>query len=86
MNTLNCIKTPAVSALAAARNVVAIRALSSSAMVAQNIRHELKQAANRDSTWSQNQLDKKQAFKGPRFENVDIDAQVAALDLDSGTG
>ncbi|KAF8938247.1 hypothetical protein BGZ58_001303 [Dissophora ornata] len=84
MNALNCIKTPAVSALVAARNVVAIRALSSSSMVAQNIRHELKQASNRDSTWSENQIEKKQAFKGPRFENVDIDAQPqpkAAIEL-----
>ncbi|KAF9571452.1 hypothetical protein EC968_000547 [Mortierella alpina] len=84
MNTLKCIKTPAVSAVLAARNLFATRALSSSAIVAQNVREDLKQAANRDSTWSENQIEKKLAFRGPRFENTDIDAQPqpkAAIEL-----
>ncbi|CAO3568900.1 unnamed protein product [Mortierella alpina] len=84
MNTLKCIKTPAVSAVLAARTLFATRALSSSAIVAQNVRGDLKQAANRDSTWSENQVEKKLAFRGPRFENTDIDAQPqpkAAIEL-----
>jgi len=81
MNTLKCINTPAVSAVRAARTLFATRALSSSAVVAQNVRGDLKQAANRDSTWSENQVEKKLAFRGPRFENTDIDAQVPDLHL-----
>ncbi|KAG0366149.1 hypothetical protein BGZ54_005744 [Gamsiella multidivaricata] len=85
MNALKCIKTPAVSALAvASRNVITTRCLSSTIVVAQNIRHDLKQAVNRETTWSQHQIEKKEAFKGPRFENVDINAQPqpqAAIDL-----
>lgn len=76
MNSLKQLKTPAVSVLSAAARNVATRAFSSTPVVANNIRHELKQASNRDSTWSENQIEKKQAFKGPRFENADIDAQV----------
>ncbi|KAF9282847.1 hypothetical protein BGZ68_005721 [Mortierella alpina] len=84
MNALKCIKTPTVSAVLAARNLLATRTLSSSAIVAQNVREDLKQAANRDSTWSENQIEKKLAFRGPRFENTDIDAQPqpkAAIEL-----
>ncbi|KAF9954515.1 hypothetical protein BGZ72_004547 [Mortierella alpina] len=84
MNTLKCIKTPAVSVVLAAHTRFATRALSSSAIVAQNVRADLKQAANRDSTWSENQVEKKLAFRGPRFENTDIDAQPqpkAAIEL-----
>jgi NADH dehydrogenase (ubiquinone) Fe-S protein 6 len=73
MNALKCIKTPAVSAV---RSLIASRSLSSSAIVANNIRDDLKQSANRATTWSENQIEKKNAFKGPRFENTDIDAQV----------
>ncbi|KAI1314768.1 hypothetical protein EDD11_001737 [Mortierella claussenii] len=83
MNALKCIKTPSVSAVVVARNM-AVRTLSSSAVVAQNIRQDLKQAANRDSTWSKSQIEKKLAFRGPRFENTDIDAQPqprAAVEL-----
>ncbi|KAF9992315.1 hypothetical protein BGZ65_012389, partial [Modicella reniformis] len=85
MNTLKCIKTPAASVLSAAvRNIITTRALSSSFVVAQNLRHDLKQASNREVTWSEHQLAKSVAFKGPRFENVDIEAQPqpqAAIEL-----
>ncbi|KAF9110862.1 hypothetical protein BGX27_005779 [Mortierella sp. AM989] len=84
MNALKCLKTPAVSSITAARNVIATRALSSTSVVAKNIRSDLKQAANRDSTWSESQIEKKLAFQGPRFENTDIDAQPkprAAIEL-----
>ncbi|KAG0374432.1 hypothetical protein BGX24_010413 [Mortierella sp. AD032] len=81
MNALKCIKTPAVFAV---RSLIASRSLSSSAIVANNVRDDLKQSANRATTWSENQIEKKNAFKGPRFENTDIDAQPqpqAAIDL-----
>ncbi|KAF8967399.1 hypothetical protein BGZ46_000180 [Entomortierella lignicola] len=85
MNALKCIKTPAVSTVAAAtRNIIATRAISSSAIVANNIRNDLKQAVNRETTWSENQIEKRAAFRGPRFENTDIDAQPkprAAIEL-----
>ncbi|KAF9170477.1 hypothetical protein BGX21_011254 [Mortierella sp. AD011] len=84
MNTIKCIKVPAASAIAAARNLIATRALSSSVVVANNIRNDLKQSVNRDTTWSENQIEKKLAFRGPRFENTDIDAQPqprAAIEL-----
>ncbi|KAF9995821.1 hypothetical protein BGZ80_000671 [Entomortierella chlamydospora] len=84
MNAVKCIKVPATSTIAAARNLIATRALSSSVVVANNIRNDLKQSVNRDTTWSENQLEKKLAFRGPRFENTDIDAQPkprAAIEL-----
>ncbi|KAF9362009.1 hypothetical protein BGX34_006789, partial [Mortierella sp. NVP85] len=84
MNALKHIKTPVVSVLSVASRSIATRAFSSTAVVAQNIRHDLKQASNREATWSDSQIEKKIAFKGPRFENVDIDAQPqpqAAIDL-----
>ncbi|KAF9193233.1 hypothetical protein BGZ50_007631 [Haplosporangium sp. Z 11] len=84
MNALKCIKTPAVNTLRKSTQLIATRALSSTAVVAQNVRHELKQSANRETTWSENQIEKKNAFKGPRFENTDIDAQPqpkAAIEL-----
>ncbi|KAG0245167.1 zinc-finger domain-containing protein [Mortierella sp. GBAus27b] len=85
MNTLKHLRTPVASVLSAAtRNVIAARTFSSSFVVANNIRNDLKQASNREATWSENQIEKRQAFKGPRFENTDIDAQpqpAAAIDL-----
>ncbi|KAF8943916.1 hypothetical protein BGZ47_004880 [Haplosporangium gracile] len=72
MNALKCIKTPAVSAV---RSLISSRSISSSAIIANNIRDDLKQSANRATTWSENQIEKKNAFKGPRFENTDIQAQ-----------
>ncbi|KAG0254622.1 hypothetical protein BG011_005620 [Mortierella polycephala] len=84
MNALKCIKTPAVNTLRKSTQLIVTRAVSSTAVVAQNARHELKQAANRETTWSENQVDRETIFKGPRFENTDIDAQPqpkAAIEL-----
>ncbi|KAF9432860.1 hypothetical protein BGZ76_010231 [Entomortierella beljakovae] len=84
MNALKCIKTPVVTSIIAARNIIATRAISSSVVVARNIRDDLPQSANRPTTWSENQIEKRVAFQGPRFENTDIDAQPqpkAAIDL-----
>ncbi|KAG0054292.1 hypothetical protein BGZ83_011497 [Gryganskiella cystojenkinii] len=81
MNALKSFKAP-VATLIASR-IIATRALSSSAIVA-NARAGLKQSFNRDSTWSENQIEKATAFKGPRFENTDIEAQPqpqAAIEL-----
>ncbi|KAF9586652.1 hypothetical protein BGW38_000026 [Lunasporangiospora selenospora] len=81
MNALKCIRAP----LAAVSSRVAVtRGISSSAIMAKNIREDLKQASNRESTWSENQIEKSFAFRGPRFENTDIEAQPqppAAIDL-----
>ena len=79
MNALKSFKAP-VATLISSR-FLATRALSSSAVIA-NARAGLKQSSNRDATWSENQIEKSHAFKGPRFENTDIQAQVTTLNLD----
>ncbi|RUS12665.1 hypothetical protein BC938DRAFT_478594, partial [Jimgerdemannia flammicorona] len=51
-----------------------IRYLSTA--VAETTPKPLKQAENRDRTWSVSQQPKSKAFVGPRFEQTDIDFQV----------
>ncbi|KAG0333426.1 hypothetical protein BG004_000846 [Podila humilis] len=81
MNSLKSIKMAPIKAAIVAR--IGSRAISTSALIL-NQRAGLKQAVNRDATWSENQVERSQAFKGPRFENTDIAAQPqpqAAIDL-----
>ncbi|KAF9424135.1 hypothetical protein BGZ94_008101 [Podila epigama] len=80
MNTLKSISLAPLRTAIAAR--AGSRTLATSAVIMN--RSGLKQASNRNSTWSENQVERSAAFKGPRFENTDIAAQPqpqAAIDL-----
>ncbi|ORY06704.1 hypothetical protein K493DRAFT_403925 [Basidiobolus meristosporus CBS 931.73] len=63
----------------------AIRSYSTKLPVAVNATPEaLQQASNRQGTWSLSQEEKKDAFKGPRFEQTDLTTQpnpMAAIEL-----
>ena len=72
MNSLKSINLAPIRAAIIAR--IGARAISTSAVIMN--RTGLKQASNRDATWSENQIERSSAFKGPRFENTDIGAQV----------